>query len=114
MVVILAILFMMGCFMDSMALVVLMVPILFPVVTALGYNSIWFGVITVLFVEMGILTPPVGANVYVIAGVAKDVPLHQIFNEVWPFVAALFVLGAILLAFPDIVLILPRTMFGGG
>ncbi len=110
MAVILLVLFIMGCFMDSMSLVVLMVPILYPVVIALGFDSLWFGVMSVLFVEMGIITPPVGANVFVIAGVAKDVPIYNIFGYIWPFVVALLVLGAILLAFPDLALFLPRTM----
>ena len=74
--------------MDSLALVTLTIPVLYPVITALGFNSIWFGVIIVLVAEMGVITPPVGINVYVIKGVAPDVPLETIFRGIFPFLGA--------------------------
>ena len=76
-----------GCLMDSLAMIMLTIPIFFPVITALGYDPIWFGVIIVLVTGMGVITPPVGINVYVVAGVARDVPLHVIFRGAlssWP------------------------------
>jgi len=70
-----------GCFMDGFALIMLTVPIFFPVAQALGFDPIWFGVIIVLIAEMGVITPPVGINVYVVYGVSKDIPLEAIFRE---------------------------------
>ena len=99
-----------GCFMDSLAMIMLTIPIFSPVVTNLGFDPIWFGVIIVLVTEMGVVTPPVGVNVYVVHGIAKDVPLETIFKGVAPFVLALFACIAILLAFPQIALFLPGLM----
>jgi len=96
-----------GCFMDSLALITLTIPIFFPVVIALGLDPIWFGVIIVLVTEIGVITPPVGLNVYVIHGVAKDVPLETIFKGIFPFLAALVVAAIILLVFPQIATFLP-------
>lgn len=96
-----------GCFMDALALITLTVPIIYPVVLVLGFDPIWFGVIIVLVTEMGVITPPVGLNVYVIKGVAPDVPLESIFKGVLPFLAALLVAVGILMAFPQIATFLP-------
>lgn len=99
-----------GCFMDSLALITLTVPILYPVIVKLGFNPIWFGVIIVLVGEMGVITPPVGINVYVIKGVAGDVPLETIFKGIFPFLGAIIVCTAILIAFPQIALVLPNLI----
>jgi C4-dicarboxylate transporter DctM subunit len=96
-----------GCFMDSLALITLTVPVLYPVILKLGFNSVWFGVIIVLVGEMGVITPPVGINVYVIQGVAGDVPLEVIFRGIFPFLIALILCTAILILFPQIALFLP-------
>ena len=96
-----------GCFMDALALVTLTIPILYPVVIALGFDPIWFGVIIVLVTEMGVITPPVGVNVYVIKGIAEDVPLETIFKGTFPFLGALIVVVGILIALPQIALFLP-------
>ena len=105
--VIIAIYIIGGCFMDSLALITLTIPIFYPVVLALGLDPIWFGVIIVLVTEMGVITPPVGLNVYVIHGVAKDVPLETIFKGIFPFLIALVIAAIILLAFPQIATFLP-------
>jgi len=97
-----------GFFMDSMALVVVTIPIFFPVVMKLGFDPIWFGVIVVLVAEMGVITPPVGVNVFVIKGIAPDVPLETIFKGIFPFLAALIIVTIILLVFPQIATFLPR------
>ncbi len=97
-----------GCFMDSLAMILLTIPIFFPVVISLGYDPIWFGVIIVLVGEMGVITPPVGINVYVVKGVAGNVPLHVIFKGCIPFVIALVVCNALLILFPQIALFLPN------
>ena len=96
-----------GCFMDALALVTLTIPIMYPVVLALGFDPIWFGVIVVLVTGMGVITPPVGVNVYVIKGIAEDVPLETIFKGIFPFLGAQIVVTGILLAFPRIATFLP-------
>jgi len=99
-----------GCFMDAMALVVLTVPVIFPVVAKLGFDPIWFGVIIVLVSEMGVITPPVGVNVYVIKGIAPEVPLETIFKGIFPFLVAILINTGILMLFPELALILPRLI----
>ena len=96
-----------GFFMDSMALIVVTVPIFFPIVTRLGFDPIWFGVIIVLVGEMGVITPPVGVNVFVIKGIAPDVPLHKIFRGIFPFLIALIIMTALITFFPIIATLLP-------
>ncbi len=104
-----------GCFMDALAFVMLTVPIFFPVVTDLGYDPIWFGIIIVMVTEMGVITPPVGINVYVVYGVAEGViggvPLESIFKGIVPFLLAVVVGLVILIFFPQIILILPNLMY---
>lgn len=97
-----------GCFMDAMALVVLTVPVIYPVVIRLGFDPIWFGVIIVLISEMGVITPPVGVNVYVIKGIAPEIPLETIFKGIFPFLIALFINAVLLMAFPKLALFLPN------
>jgi C4-dicarboxylate transporter DctM subunit len=99
-----------GFFMDSMALVVVTVPIFFPVVLKLGFDPIWFGVIIVLVAEMGVITPPVGVNVFVIKGIAPDIPLHIIFKGIFPFLGALIILTILLMFFPQIATFLPSMI----
>jgi tripartite ATP-independent transporter DctM subunit len=99
-----------GCLMDAMAMIILTVPIIFPVITALGFDPIWFGVIIVMTVELGLIHPPVGMNVFVIKSVVKDVSFTTIFRGVLPFVATDIVRLVILIAFPIIALYLPNRM----
>jgi len=99
-----------GCFMDSLAMILLTVPILYPLVTSLGFDPIWFGVIIVLVTEMGVITPPVGINVYVISGIAKDIPLEVIFKGAFPFLLAILTTVTLLMIFPQIALFLPNLM----
>jgi len=107
MAIIILIYFIGGFFMDSMALVVVTIPIFFPVVMKLGFDPIWFGVIVVLVAEMGVITPPVGVNVFVIKGIAPDIPLHIIFRGILPFLAALILITILLVLFPQIATFLP-------
>jgi len=102
--------FMGGFFMDSMALVVVTIPIFFPLVMKLGFDPIWFGVIIVLVAEMGVITPPVGVNVFVIKGIAPDIPLHIIFRGIFPFLGGLIVLTLLLMIFPQIATFLPSLV----
>jgi tripartite ATP-independent transporter DctM subunit len=99
-----------GCVIDSLPLILLTIPIFYPIIIDLGYDPIWFGVIIVLVSGMGVITPPVGINVYIIKGVAKDVPLEVIFKGIWPFLYAIIICIAIVMAFPQIVLFLPNLM----
>jgi C4-dicarboxylate transporter DctM subunit len=99
-----------GCLMDSLAMIMLTIPVFYPVVTTLGYDPIWFGVVIVLVAEMGVITPPVGINVYVVAGVARDVPLQVIFRGAVNMIFALFLTAILLIAFPQIALFLPGFM----
>ena len=96
-----------GCFMDALALITLTIPIIYPVVIAMGFDPIWFGVIIVLVTEMGVITPPVGINVYVIKGIAEDVPLGTIFKGTFPFLIGLLIAAGLLITFPQIALLLP-------
>ena len=102
--------------MDALAFVTLTVPIFFPVVMELGYDPIWFGIIIVMVTEMGVITPPVGINVYVVYGVAKnvlkeDVPLEKIFKGIIPFLIALIIGVVIQILCPWIILFLPNLMY---
>jgi C4-dicarboxylate transporter, DctM subunit len=108
--VIIGMYFILGCLLDSLAMILLTIPIVFPIVSALGYDPIWFGIIIVMVVELGLITPPIGMNVFVIKGIARDVPLYTIFRGVTPFIVAQIILIGVLIAFPEIALWLPSTM----
>ena len=108
--IILALYLILGCVMDELAIILLTVPIFFPVVMQLGFDPIWFGVIIVVTVQIGLVSPPVGLNVFVIAGMARDVPIPRIFRGIMPFLAAMVVLLVLLTVWPDLALILPRNM----
>ncbi len=110
-VIVLATYVFLGTFLEGIAMLVLTLPIVFPVMMSLGYSPIWFGVIIVIVLEMGLLSPPVGVNVFVVKGVAPDVPLNTIFRGIWPFWFAMMLCLAILSVFPQIALFLPEAMF---
>ncbi len=104
-----------GCFMDALALIMLTIPVFYPVVTTLGFDPIWFGVIIVLVTQIGVITPPVGINVYVVYGMAQkfapDITLEDIFKGTMPFLLAILV-GIVLFAiFPQLILFLPEAMY---
>jgi C4-dicarboxylate transporter, DctM subunit len=108
--IIILICFALGCIMGTMPLVFITVPIFAPVVETLGYNLIWFGVIVVVISEIGMITPPVGINVYIMKGIAKDVPLSTIFKGIFPFLIADFARLITLIAFPALTLFLPELL----
>ena len=99
-----------GCLMDAMAMIILTVPIIFPLIVSLGFDPIWFGVIIVMTVELGLIHPPVGMNVFVIKTVIKDVDFTTIFKGVMPFIITDILRLIILIAFPVIALWLPSHM----
>ena len=115
MAAIVAVYFIGGCVMDALALVMLTVSIFFPVILDLGYDPIWFGVIIVLVTQMGVITPPVGINVYVVFGVAQSVtggvPLESIFKGIVPFLIAIIIGIVLMVIFPQIILVLPNLMY---
>ena len=100
-----------GMFMDGLSMLVITVPIVFPVILQQGFDPIWFGVIAVIVIEMGMITPPVGLNVFVVRGVAGDVPLSTVFRGVLPFLVAMIVGLLLIIAITEIALFLPNTMF---
>jgi len=107
MVVIILIYIILGCFIDAMSMILLTIPIFYPVILALNYDPIWFGIIIVLVTEMAMITPPVGMNVYVISGITRDVPMGTVFRGIAPFAATMLIFIVILFAVPQIALFLP-------
>jgi TRAP-type C4-dicarboxylate transport system permease large subunit len=97
-----------GCFMETMAMMITTVPIIAPVVTSMGYDPIWFGVIVILLVETAMITPPVGVNLYIVHGIRREGALQDIMLGAAPFVLALLAMVGILIAFPDLALWLPE------
>jgi len=112
---IVAVYFVGGCIMDALALVMLTIPIFYPVLIDLGYDPIWFGIIIVLVTQIGVITPPVGINVYVVYGVAQSVvgkiKLESIFKGTVPFLFAIIAAIIIMTIFPQIIMILPQLMY---
>jgi len=99
-----------GCFLDAISMMVLTMPVIFPVILALGFDPIWFGVIAVLMMEAGLITPPMGLNIFTVAGVAKDVPVEQIFRGALPFLLSIFAIVILITIFPALALLLPSMM----
>lgn len=109
-----------GMFMDAIGMLVLTLPVVYPAVIALGYDPIWFGIIVVKMAEICLITPPIGLNCFVVAGVTRDlkdesgrsleIPLQSVFRGIWPFFVADVVTVALLVAFPEIITFLPETM----
>ncbi|MCA8929077.1 MAG: TRAP transporter large permease [Alphaproteobacteria bacterium] len=109
-ILILCVYIVLGMFMDGIGMLLLTLPVVHPAVLALGYDPIWFGIIVVKMVEIGLVTPPIGLNCFVVNGVRPDIPLEQVFKGIWPFVVADIITVAVLIAFPGIVLYLPHLM----
>jgi tripartite ATP-independent transporter DctM subunit len=107
-IIIMLVYLVLGCFIDAMSMILLTIPIFYPIITQLGYSPIWFGIIIVLVVEMALITPPVGMNVYIISGIVRDVPMQRIFKGIIPFVVIEAFFIALMVAFPQIALFLPN------
>ncbi|OGA18423.1 MAG: hypothetical protein A3I63_03110 [Betaproteobacteria bacterium RIFCSPLOWO2_02_FULL_66_14] len=116
--VLLAALIVLGCLMDSLSMILLAIPFFWPVIAGLDFGmspedlKIWFGILALVVVELGLITPPVGMNVFVISALAKDVPMSQTFLGVMPFFAAELVRVVLLVMFPVLSLWLPRILAG--
>ncbi len=108
--VIIVIYLLLGCLMDSLAMIMLTIPIFYPVILSMGFDPVWFGVVIVVVTGMGVITPPIGINAYVVAGVARDVPLHVIFKGTLHMLYSMIALAALLLIFPQIALFLPQLI----
>ena len=105
------ILVLLGCVFDSLAMLLLTVPIFTPILEPLGVDLIWFGIVMIIVVEMGLITPPIGMNVFVVKSALLDVDLWAIYRGVWPFIFATIVCLALIMLIPDIALLLPQFMF---
>lgn len=99
-----------GTFFDEMAMILLTIPIFYPVATALGFDPIWFGIVIVVVVEIGMISPPVGMTMFVVKGIDPDIPIETVFKGVLPFVVVVAIFLVLLVAFPQMALILPRIM----
>jgi tripartite ATP-independent transporter DctM subunit len=100
-----------GCFMDGLGMILITVPVFLPLVVAAGFDPVWFGVVIVVLIELGLIHPPVGMNIFIIQGQLPDVPVLKIYQGIVPFLVAPFVLLAILIAMPSIALWLPNYLF---
>jgi TRAP-type C4-dicarboxylate transport system permease large subunit len=99
-----------GTIMEELSMVLLTIPVFFPIVTQLGFDPVWFGVLIVLVVQIGLISPPVGMNLFVLNALLKTVPMAQIFRGVWMFVAALIIALALVIEFQPLALWLPGFM----
>ena len=99
-----------GALMDELAMVLLTVPVFFPLMMQLGFDPIWFGIIIIMMCVLGMIAPPVGIVVFIIAGMAPDIPMATIYRGAFPFFLAAVLLVILLVAFPEIVLFLPNLV----
>ncbi|OGP64272.1 MAG: C4-dicarboxylate ABC transporter permease [Deltaproteobacteria bacterium RBG_13_47_9] len=109
-IIIVLIYLLLGCFLDAISMMILTLPVIFPVVLHLGFNPIWFGVVCVLMMGAGLITPPLGLCVYTVAGIATDAPLGEVFKGALPFLIAIFFVTFLVTLFPQIALFLPSMM----
>jgi len=114
----LAALIVLGCLMDSLSMILLAIPFFWPVIAVMDFGmspedlKVWFGILALVVVELGLITPPVGMNVFVINALAKDVPMSRTFLGVMPFFVAELFRVALLVAFPALSLWLPKVLAG--
>ncbi|MFH1032131.1 MAG: TRAP transporter large permease [Chloroflexota bacterium] len=108
-IVIMLIYLFLGCLMNAIAMILLTMPIFFPVISNLGFDPVWFGIVCILQMELASITPPVGMNVFIVAG-ASDVPMYDVFIGAAPFVVTMIIMLVLMTVFPQIVLVLPNTM----
>ncbi len=99
-----------GCVMEVYSIMILTLPIIFPIIETLQFDPIWFGVIMVILLEIGLITPPIGLNVFVLKGCAPDIPIETMFKGIWPFLIAAMIQVVLLIVFPDIALFIPNRM----
>ncbi|MEF2293639.1 TRAP transporter large permease [Virgibacillus dokdonensis] len=103
-------LFLLGCFIEGLSLIVLTIPIVYPIILELGFNGVWFGIIMVMAINIGSLTPPLGISIFVIKGVAPNIPVQTIFKGAIPMIVGMIICILLLIIFPSFVTILPSLM----
>lgn len=108
----LAVIIVLGMVLDGFAILVLTAPVIHSILSPMGVDMIWFGVLMVIVLEMGLISPPVGMNVFVVKSLVPSVGIGTIFRGIWPFWFAMLLAVVLILAIPDIALLLPTTMFG--
>jgi tripartite ATP-independent transporter DctM subunit len=108
--IIVSIYLMLGCFLDAISMMILTLPVIFPVVVKLGFDPIWFGVICVLMMGAGLITPPMGLCVFTVAGIAEDASLEEVFQGALPFLIAILFVTFLITVFPQLALVLPGMM----
>ncbi|MBN1228032.1 MAG: TRAP transporter large permease subunit [Deltaproteobacteria bacterium] len=101
----------MGCLMETASMILLTLPIFLPILNSLGVDLVWFGVLLIIVCEMGMITPPMGINVFILSGMAEGIPMYAIFKGVLPFVFAMLICMLMVIIFPKIALFLPGIMF---
>jgi TRAP-type C4-dicarboxylate transport system permease large subunit len=99
-----------GCVMEVYSIMILTLPIIFPIVVGLGFDPIWFGVMMVIVLEIGLITPPIGLNVFVLKGAAVGIPVEVIFKGIWPFFISAIIAMILIALFPGIALFIPSQM----
>lgn len=99
-----------GCFLDAISMMILTLPVLFPVILNLGFDPIWFGVVCILMMGAGMITPPVGLTVFTVASIVKDTKIEEVFKGALPFLAAILLVTFLITLFPQIALFLPGMM----
>jgi tripartite ATP-independent transporter DctM subunit len=112
-VIIILVYIFLGMFLEAIAMLVLTIPVVIPIAIGLEWDLIWFGIIVVIVLEMGMISPPVGINVFIVKSIAQDVPMADIFRGIWPFWFAMAAMIGLLILFPQIALFLPETIVGG-
>jgi C4-dicarboxylate transporter DctM subunit len=100
-----------GCFMETLSMLLTTAPLIAPVVIALGFDPVWFGVLLMVLLETALITPPIGINLYVVQGIRKKGGLNDVMIGTLPFVATMFAMVGLLLAFPDLALWLPKLFY---
>jgi tripartite ATP-independent transporter DctM subunit len=111
-IAIVAVYIVLGMFLESIAMLVLTLPVVIPIAVALNWDLVWFGIIVVILLEMGLISPPVGVNVFVVKSLVPEVPMRRIFAGIWPFWFAMIAMIALLVLFPQLALWLPQTIVG--
>lgn len=109
-IICIAVYIVLGCILESISMMLLTVPVFYPVMQSLGFDLVWFGIVVVVVIEISLITPPIGLNVFVLKSMLPDVPLTNIFRGVMPFIAADIVRVALIVAIPSISLFLPRLL----
>jgi C4-dicarboxylate transporter DctM subunit len=111
MAIIIVLYIVLGCFLEGIGMVLITVPVFLPVVTGFGYDALWFGIIVVIVVELGLITPPVGMNIFIIQAQAPGINLRQLYRRIVPFLFAPITLIILLFLFPQIALWLPALLY---